>query len=320
MSALDFAALLREEKRKAAASKVEQTKANAAAGELWRKRPEVRLEKYVLDCGVPKVWYIPDYVTAEEEAQLLGWVDSDSGRWTQLAQRRLQTWGGTPHPSGIVKEALPGLLDAVAEGLGAAVQAAAPSVYAVGDRPDHILLNEYTGGKGIAPHLDGTMYHPCAAVISLAGPCVIEFEPRAGGPKATVCLQPRSLLIFAEEAYSSWMHAIPSRDVDEIGAACCNRELAGVREGDRLQRAARRVSVTYRRVAVPTITEDFTVAGKQERQRRENWFLTSVNEGGAKGNLTGGYHVLSAARKPCHMSMQKTEVKAAGNSFGSWLD
>ena len=30
-----------------------------------------------------------------------------SSKWTQLSNRRLQNWGGTPHPKGMLKEKLP---------------------------------------------------------------------------------------------------------------------------------------------------------------------------------------------------------------------
>lgn len=34
-------------------------------------------------------------------------------------------------------------------------------------RPNHILLNEYLPGQGISPHLDGDLFYPTIATVSL---------------------------------------------------------------------------------------------------------------------------------------------------------
>ena len=33
--------------------------------------------------------------------------------------------------------------------------------------PNHVLINEYQPGQGISPHLDGNLFHPIIATISL---------------------------------------------------------------------------------------------------------------------------------------------------------
>ena len=33
--------------------------------------------------------------------------------------------------------------------------------------PNHVLINEYQSGQGISPHLDGNLFHPIIATISL---------------------------------------------------------------------------------------------------------------------------------------------------------
>lgn len=202
---------------------------------------------------------------------MLDHVDRVGGQWVQLAQRRLQTWGGTPHPSGIVQDQLPPFLADVANGL----SQAAPSIF--GTPPNHVLLNEYIGGQGIAPHRDGPMYHPRVAVLSLAGPAL--FELVRDGARETIMLMPRSLLLFAEDAYRDWTHSIPTRPHDDIDSTCVNSTLAGVMPGDCIPRGARRVSLTVRSVAVPMLEEQFTAEGCAEAQRRAAWFRASVNEG-----------------------------------------
>ena len=34
-------------------------------------------------------------------------------------------------------------------------------------RPNHILLNEYLPGQGIIPHIDGDLFYPTIATVSL---------------------------------------------------------------------------------------------------------------------------------------------------------
>lgn len=85
------------------------------------------------------------------------------------------------------------------------------------------------------PHEDGPAYHPGVCIVSMGGPAVIRFRPKpsasaeratqqqhAGGEQApeqaaaphaspkmvSLLLLPRSLLIFKDEAYTSWLHGI----------------------------------------------------------------------------------------------------------------
>ena len=40
-------------------------------------------------------------------------------------------------------------------------------------KPNHILLNEYLPGQGISPHLDGDLFYPTIATVSLGNSIVI---------------------------------------------------------------------------------------------------------------------------------------------------
>ncbi len=52
-----------------------------------------------VDSLPPTLYYIPDFISEAEEARLLDRVDrTPRARWTQLSNRRLQNWGGVPHP------------------------------------------------------------------------------------------------------------------------------------------------------------------------------------------------------------------------------
>ena len=54
------------------------------------------------------MYYIPEFITETEEAYLLKRIyDAPLPRWTQLSNRRLQNWGGDPHPKGMIAEEMP---------------------------------------------------------------------------------------------------------------------------------------------------------------------------------------------------------------------
>ena len=45
----------------------------------------------------PSLYYIPEFISKEEEAYLLKQVyDAPKPKWTQLSNRRLQNWGKIP--------------------------------------------------------------------------------------------------------------------------------------------------------------------------------------------------------------------------------
>ena len=332
---MDFAALAAEEKLRA---RFESRKAEKDSNSLLAPRVPLQLEHFAVGARhcCRDVYYVPDFVTRAEEHSLLQCISSATGGaksdWVQLAQRRLQTWGGIPHPSGIVPDELPHWLYALSQ----AVRCAAPALFSDAP-PDHALINEYQLAQGIAWHCDGPMYRPCVAVLSMAGPATFEME-RCHAPAATgvgddatatetesgtrsdtgcdagssvtarqakkigsgwgiqgghcgegagagptplaLQLQPRSLLLFTNDAYTTWRHRIPTRAHDVIDAQCANLHLAGVAAGAVVPRATRRVSITLRNTAVPRLKADFTTHGHVEAARRRHWFHNSVNEEG----------------------------------------
>ena len=66
------------------------------------------LEDYKVSGAPASVFYIPDFISATEERNLLDQISkTPNPRWTQLANRRLQNWGGVPHPKGMIAETMP---------------------------------------------------------------------------------------------------------------------------------------------------------------------------------------------------------------------
>lgn len=52
--------------------------------------------------------YIPNFITEEEELEIIKHVNNAPlPKWTQLSHRRLQNWGGIPHPKGMIAEEIP---------------------------------------------------------------------------------------------------------------------------------------------------------------------------------------------------------------------
>jgi hypothetical protein len=154
-----------------------------------------------------------------------------------------------------------------------------------GSRPNHVLLNEYTHGQGIAPHCDGPLYEPRVAILSLEGPAVMDFLSGASSDNtrqqeeviASVFLRPRSLLVFHGDAYTNARHCIAHCETDTVERHCCNGAAAGVVEGESVRRGERRLSLTIRKVK-HTVEPIFTAEAEDERQRRAHFWYNSITE------------------------------------------
>lgn len=64
-------------------------------------------------------------------------------------------------------------------------------------------------------HKDGPLYFPWVNSMSLKSPCLIRFT-RPGYASLLLLLEPRSSLIFADDAYTEYMHGIEDSDSDTI--------------------------------------------------------------------------------------------------------
>ena len=86
----------------------------------------------------------------------------------------LHTWpeghAAQPQRFPVSLQKLPQFLQALVELLLAA------GVYPPEQAPQHVLINSYSKGAGIAPHMDGPLYSPCVATITLGGPALMAFH------------------------------------------------------------------------------------------------------------------------------------------------
>lgn len=111
--------------------------------------------------------------------------------------------------------------------------------------PNHVLINEYPPGIGIAPHEDGPAYAPVVATVSLGDAVVLDVCPkdsnenenekgeegddkkdggvydgaekgqRRKGGHSRILLEPRSLFVTTGDAYKSCLHGIQDVQIDE---------------------------------------------------------------------------------------------------------
>ncbi|KAK3380066.1 hypothetical protein B0T24DRAFT_519812 [Lasiosphaeria ovina] len=212
----------------------------------------------------PSAYYIPNFLSEEEERAILQKVETaPRARWRQLTHRRLQTW-----PSDLVKDTLldsrplPDWLEepVVSRILSISVAAGEANLFASSphSRPNHVLINEYPPNTGIMPHKDGAAYHPVVCTVSLGSSiCLNLYKSKEDGaiepePTWRILQEPRSLLITTAELYSEYLHGIEpiSEDVDITEHSIANWTLLrspSSYEDGRHERETR-ISLTYRDV------------------------------------------------------------------------
>ncbi|KAL6563432.1 Alpha-ketoglutarate-dependent dioxygenase alkB 6 [Orobanche gracilis] len=188
--------------------------------EILAREKVISSNEYIVG-SVPTVFYIPDYITAAEETQLLNNIyEAPIFKWKSLKNRRLKNWGGVVHEKGLLAQDLPPWLKKFTCRIYEESKLFLSPI-------NHVLINEYLPDQGIMAHQDGPAYVPVVAILSLGSPVVMEFAPHSRFENAgnsngdtvsderlredlpfSVALMPRSLLIFKDEAYSDYLHGI----------------------------------------------------------------------------------------------------------------
>eukprot|EP01062_Namystynia_karyoxenos_P066261 TRINITY_DN60222_c0_g1_i1.p1 TRINITY_DN60222_c0_g1~~TRINITY_DN60222_c0_g1_i1.p1 ORF type:complete len:345 (+),score=80.28 TRINITY_DN60222_c0_g1_i1:76-1035(+) len=208
----------------------------------------------------PTVILVEDFISPEVEQELLEFFDAQ--QWDSALPRRTQQWGwtfdyeemtvtgrGRPLP-----EVLTGLLERFR---GIAHDHQFPAI----PTPDQMIVNEYTPGQGIHPHIDRDCFSEVIVSLGLGSHCTMVFDKpqpeSTGGRVSDLSAMPtwlqqhiqvtateipvffprRALIAFTSEARWGWTHCIPPRTWDEEP-----------KRGRRVQRD-RRVSLTFRRMS-----------------------------------------------------------------------
>lgn len=169
--------------------------------------------------------YAPDFVTAEEEREIMRWVDAQE--WEKDLSRRRQFHGGSYEGQEGPRKPLPPILSRLArrvfdEGF-------------VTQVPDRCLINEYFPGQGIAAHVDYDRFSDEVVMISLLDMYPMRFRHLTQNQVYEKFLERRSICVLSGESRWEWTHEIVKRKFDIV-------------PGGGKRPRHRRVSVTFRRI------------------------------------------------------------------------
>lgn len=178
--------------------------------------------------------YLADFISPDEEADLLAAINAADESWRDDLRRRVQHYGyrydyTMRDISGDDRlGALPSWVNGVCARL---VQ---QNIFVA--EPDQLIVNEYKQGQGIAPHTDRDCFGPVIASLSLDSDCMMEIRPdgKCKESRFDIVLQRRSLVVFQGISRDAWQHGIAPRWSDKQNGCKIPRK--------------RRVSLTFRTV------------------------------------------------------------------------
>ncbi|XP_058453631.1 alpha-ketoglutarate-dependent dioxygenase alkB homolog 6 [Malaya genurostris] len=218
----------------------------------------MNLQNFQVSQCPPSVYYVPNFITVEEESYILSTVGkTPKPRWTQLSHRRLINYGGVPHPKGMIAEEIPPWLQKYVDKINQL-----DCVFENERKANHVLINEYLPGQGIMPHLDGPLFYPIITTISCGSHTVIEFQEPLNRDNSCdsekqpklfkLWVEPRSLLILKDEMYHQYLHSIAELAEDIIDENLANfstlNSKGSVLQTGNKQVRNKRISLTIRHV------------------------------------------------------------------------
>ncbi|KAI0651109.1 hypothetical protein C8Q79DRAFT_931487 [Trametes meyenii] len=203
--------------------------------------------------GTSNTYYIPEFVTEEEEEYLIRKIhEAPQPWWKRLANRRLQIWGGDlTAKKALIPQDMPSFVSQYPDIIGRIQETGVFQGSAHG-KPNHIIMNEYAPGQGIMPHEDGPAYYPVVATLSLGSHTMFHYykyntdtdisedtpvqtERSAGtttaagplnvsgsgrpidpNPVLSLLLESRSLVITTSSLYTSHLHGIDELQSDSF--------------------------------------------------------------------------------------------------------
>lgn len=174
---------------------------------------------------VPGLGYVADYVTRDEERELLAAIDRQP--WLTEWERRRQIYGlsyGSARGDARVLGPLPSWLVPLAERVMRDGYIEEPVA--------NVVVNEYLPGQGIGSHHDYPGFGPTVVAVSLGSPCLLDLVLPDTDRKEVLDVAERSLWILGGDARTKWKHGIAHRRADVI---------AGIKRP-----RGRRVSITMR--------------------------------------------------------------------------
>ena len=183
--------------------------------------------------AVPGLVYRPEFITSEEERELVAWLDEHE--WSRPLKRRVQQYGWRYDYRQREIDArmrlgeLPDWAAALAQRL--------VNEELMDERPDQVIVNEYKGAQGISRHIDQPhSFAERVATISLLETWSMVFRLPNSKRKVEKSLESRSVAVFTGDARYRWTHEIPGRKYERVGS-----------DRQRVRRE-RRISLTFRKV------------------------------------------------------------------------
>mmetsp|Transcript_25979 Transcript_25979/g.33110 ORF Transcript_25979/g.33110 Transcript_25979/m.33110 type:complete len:235 (-) Transcript_25979:60-764(-) len=168
----------------------------------------------VEDIKLPGFIYYPNFITEEEESEILDLMQSKE--WKGGIGRRTQHYGYTYyHTKHDLIELQPEIQPEETEPLDS-LQFFLDKIshfFPDGHPPTQCLVNEYVGNRGISSHVDNpNCFGDVVVGLSLCNPVYMTFQedkPLAENPKeCKVFLDRRSLMVMRDEVRFEWKHAI----------------------------------------------------------------------------------------------------------------
>ncbi len=178
--------------------------------------------------SIPGLVLVENFITIEEEKQLLDFIDSGKYEWNTTIKRRTMHFGYNYNYSQGAK--LEKTID-IPEEFNSIIQK-----LNVEQPINQIIINEYLPGQGISPHIDSLSFGDTIVSLSLGSDAIMEFTKisMTKTEEVEILLKKRGVVYLTDESRKKWRHSIPARKTDKIGDKKITRE--------------RRVSLTFRHV------------------------------------------------------------------------
>lgn len=156
---------------------------------------------------IPGLKLIEDFISLEEEMELVTNIDLYPEKWLDDLKRRVQHYGFRYNYTS-KSLSLEDKLGPMPDWLVKISQKVAKNRFI--NKPEQVIINEYKFGQGIGLHVDRVdMFGPTIASLSLLAPCEMKFVKRAlSAEKEKLTLPQRSLLVLEGEARYDWAHGI----------------------------------------------------------------------------------------------------------------
>lgn len=172
--------------------------------------------------------YVKNFISDEEADELISRIDEEE--WDTQLKRRVQQYGYRyDYKSRTISEKIGTLPSWCKFVINRLIEEKFISA-----KPDQLIVNEYTPGTGISPHIDSDVFDDEIVSVSLLSACMMTFE-KDGEDEKHVWLEPNSALILESDVRHVWKHGITGKKFDMSP------------DGHKILRK-RRVSLTFRKV------------------------------------------------------------------------